>query len=259
MLAELDLSESKFRDAYAVADGSFKLFAGNKDALKLRGLALAGEKKCPQAESDLKGCGFASSDPRVAGALLSCLVERGRWQEASDFAAQLPPDVAKDRTVQQLTLTAAAGLTASRPAATPTPVMARGPAPTFTPWGAGRPTAVGGAGTLGVPAQKPPTGAAVLSPAEKADLDRARELAKAGRLDDAFALARKVAEARPDVVEPQLVAAEMALVRRFGRRETRATAGPEASHTQGAVDVLRHQARFSQDGRGCAPRVMRRG
>jgi len=210
MLAELDLSEGHFRDAYATADGAFKLFAGNKDALKLRGLALAAEKKWPQAESDLKACGFASSDPRVAGALLSCLVEQQRWQEASDLAAQLPPEVAKDRTVQQLTVTAAAGLTAARPAATPTPVMARGPAPTFTPWLAGKAAATAGAGTLGVPPQTRPAGTGVLSPAEKADLGRARELAKAGRLDDAFALARKVADARPDVVEPQLVAAEMA-------------------------------------------------
>jgi hypothetical protein len=37
-----------------------------------------------------------------------------------------------------------------------------------------------------------------------------QELAKSGKLDEAFVIARKVADARPDLVRPQFVAAEMA-------------------------------------------------
>jgi predicted Zn-dependent protease len=58
--------------------------------------------------------------------------------------------------------------------------------------------------------EKSPTKKGPLSAAERADLDRAQELAKAGNLDGAFALARKVADARPDLVEPQFLAAEFA-------------------------------------------------
>jgi hypothetical protein len=119
--------------------------------------------------------------------------------------------------------------------------MARGPAPTYTPWAAARPTtiaerptptgrlaqaptptprptqrpaagiaATAGAGAPALQAQKPATIPGVLSPAEGANLDRARELANAGDLDGAFALARKVADARSDCAEPQFVTAELA-------------------------------------------------
>jgi predicted Zn-dependent protease len=59
-------------------------------------------------------------------------------------------------------------------------------------------------------AQKPPPTPGLLSPAESSNLDRARELAKAGDLDGALALARGVADARPDCAEPQFVTAELA-------------------------------------------------
>jgi len=92
------------------------------------------------------------------------------------------------------------------------------------------PTSAAGIGATGFPqasatktAGKPATGIASaggqaqrspakgpLSPAEKADLNRARDLANAGNLDASFALARKVADARPDLAEPQYVAAEIA-------------------------------------------------
>ena len=306
MLADLELGEGKPSDAVAAADGALKLAPGNKEALNLRGLALAADKKWAQAVDSLKACGCASSDPKVAGAMLTSLVELKRWQDANDFARQLPPDVAKDRTVQQLTVSAAVGLTASMAAATPSPARAApgavktgekppagaavaagvvaagppataarkpadkptpaaaaagavaagsaqasatnlapkpsapvgvlgfvaggasqvsatkptgkptvGPSPqTLTPKPAERPAtgvaAAAGAGSPSAPAQKPVTTKGVLSPTERADLDRVQELAKAGMLDEAFALARKVADARPDLVEPQFVAAEMA-------------------------------------------------
>jgi tetratricopeptide (TPR) repeat protein len=281
MLADLELAEGKPREAFGAVDGALKLSPGNTEALKLRGLALAADKKWSSAENDLRACGFASSDPKVAGALLTCLVELKRWQEANEFAAQLPPDVAKDRTVQQLTVSAAVGLTALQAAVAPTPtralpggakpeepgagvtaatgVVAASPSQTPTPRPADTPTppvvatkvVAGGSpqpsttkaassapaptSAAGIPATglaqasatkpagKPATGIASaggqaqknpaqgpLSPAEKADLDRAWDLTRAGNLDAAFALARKVADARPDLAEPQYVAAEIA-------------------------------------------------
>ena len=306
MLADLELGEGKPSDAVAAADGALKLAPGNKEALKLRGLALAADNKWSQAVDNLRACGCASSDPKVAGAMLTSLVELKRWQEANDFARQLPPDMAKDRTVQQLTVSAAVGLTASMTAATPTParaapgaaktgekppagaavaagVVVAGPPPTATPKPAGKPTppaaaagavaggssqasatkpapkpsapvgalgvvaggvsqatgtkptekpmvgpssqaptpksavkpatgiaAAAGSGSPGASAQKSPIRTGPLSAAERADLDRAQELAKAGNLDGAFALAHRVADARPDLAEPQFLAAELA-------------------------------------------------
>jgi predicted Zn-dependent protease len=49
-----------------------------------------------------------------------------------------------------------------------------------------------------------------MSAAEKAELDRARDLANAGNLDAALAIARKIADAHPDLAEPQFVTAEIA-------------------------------------------------
>jgi tetratricopeptide (TPR) repeat protein len=262
MLAELELAEGNPREAYAAADGALKQSPGKAEALKLRGLALAADRKWSQAEADLKACGLASADPRVAAALLSCLVEQKRWQEANDLAAHLPPEVAKDPSVRQLTIAAAAALTAShpggvptpakavpttartgekpasgtagtagtaaagtvgvvaagsvqtpapRPAAKPTPpVVATGvyaggslrPLPTKTAYIAPTPTraAAALAAAAPPPATRPPVKAASgiasasaqaqgtagrgqLSPAERADLDRARALANAGDLD----------------------------------------------------------------------------
>ena len=282
MLAELELAEGNPREAHAAADGALRQSPGKADALKLRGLALAADRKWSQAESDLKACGLASSDPRVAGALLSCLVDQKRWQEANDLAAHLPPDVAKDRTVQQLTLAAAGGLAASQAAVAPTParevpgtaktgekpgtgatasagVVAAGPVPPPAPRPAERTSPpVVATGVLAGGSLRPlptktayidptPTRAAAIAPtaspqpsatkppvtptggigsasgqpqrsaargplslAERADLDRARNLADAGDLDAALALARKVADARPDLAEPQHVTAEIA-------------------------------------------------
>ncbi len=286
IMADLELADSNPRSAYEAADSALKLSPGNRAALKFRGLALRADKNWSPAAEDLKSCGLASADPEVAGALLTCLVELRHWQEANDFASKLPPDLAKERTVRELTVTAAAGLAASQPAVAPTPtwgvpggakvaerpaasaaggtwVVAGGPPQTPTPRPAGGPTTATGAlgypaagapppsatrpaekptaaagfaqtstpksagwrvvgtsssagaasaGTrpAGTPAQRAPTRGGFLSPTQRADLDRVQELAKTGQLDDAFALARKVADARPDLIEPQFVAAEMA-------------------------------------------------
>jgi tetratricopeptide (TPR) repeat protein len=282
MLAELELGEGNFSDAIAAANGALKISPASRDALRLRGLALAAQKKWPQAESDLKACGLASSDPKVAGALLTTLDEQKRWQEASDLAAQLPPTVAKDPIVQEASATAAAGLKATQPTGAPPAtrhppetatsaqasgagvtagVAAPGPAATATPTPTqravaptkvaavatpppfatkpvtGQAAAAGGVGVLAAaatrtptprPPSKPAPGAATgtiasaapapsrapsggpLTAADRAELDRAGILAGAGDLDGALALARTVADAHPDVAEPQFVTAELA-------------------------------------------------
>jgi tetratricopeptide (TPR) repeat protein len=279
MLADLELSDGNVREASKAADAALKLAPGNREALKLRGLALVADKKWAQAESDLKACGLASSDPKVAGALLTCLVELKRWQEASDFTAKLPSDVANDRVVQQMSTTAALEVRASQAGVAPTPTRAvaagakaagmtaagttvaaggaaAGPLRTPTPRpaersaaptvaaGSGQPSATGAASkavvstsvvavaavastptpaprptsrpaatgaiasATGQSASNPPKGP--MSAAEKAELDRARDLANAGNLDAALAIARKIADAHPDLAEPQFVTAEIA-------------------------------------------------
>jgi tetratricopeptide (TPR) repeat protein len=121
MLAELELSQGRPHAAYTAAEGAMTLAPGNREALRLRGLALAGEKKWPQAAADLQACGTASSDPRVAGALLSALVELKRWQEAGALTAQLSPAVANDPAVRQLTGTVAGHVRVTSAAVVPTP------------------------------------------------------------------------------------------------------------------------------------------
>jgi predicted Zn-dependent protease len=94
----------------------------------------------------------------------------------------------------------------------PTPTRAAGVAAAAIPQtSATKPSAKPASGIASATGQ-PQTSAAKgpLSPAERADLDRARDQANAGDLDAALALARKVADARPDLAEPQHVAAEIA-------------------------------------------------
>jgi tetratricopeptide (TPR) repeat protein len=212
MLAELELGEGNFGDAIVATDGALKNSPTNRDALRLRGLALAGQKKWPQAEADLEACGLAASDPRVADALLNSLVEQKRWQEACDLAAELPPGVAADPAVRDVSAVAALGLkaslgTAARPISGPvTPVQ--GAASPRTTQAAPGATAVEAASTDSAPLKQPAAGA--LDPAAKADLDEARTLTATGNLEAAFALAKKVADTHPDVAEAQFVAAELA-------------------------------------------------
>jgi tetratricopeptide (TPR) repeat protein len=121
MLAELELSQGRPHAAYTAAEGAAMLSPRNREALRLRGLALAAEKRWPQAAADLQACGTASSDPRVAGVLLSALVELKRWQEAGALTAQLSPEVAKDPAVRQLIGTLADHVRATSAAVVPTP------------------------------------------------------------------------------------------------------------------------------------------
>jgi tetratricopeptide (TPR) repeat protein len=132
MLAQLDLAEGDVRGAWQGADVALQIAPGSKEALRVRGLSFAGDKRWAQAVDDLRACGGATSDPRVAAALLASLVELKRWQEASTYVAQLPPALAKDPAIQDLGKRAGNGLKAASPAPAPTPAPTRAPMPAPT-------------------------------------------------------------------------------------------------------------------------------
>jgi tetratricopeptide (TPR) repeat protein len=129
MLAQLDLAEGDPRGAWQNADAGLKITPGSKEALRVRGLGFAGDKRWAQAVDDLSACGGATSDARVAAALLASLVELKRWQEASAYVAQLPPALAKDPGIQDLGERAGNGLKGANPPPTPTPAPTRAPTP----------------------------------------------------------------------------------------------------------------------------------
>ncbi len=235
MLAQLDLAEGDVRGAWQGADAALQIAPGSKEVLRVRGLGFAGDKRWAQAVDDLRACGGATSDPRVAAALLASLVELKRWQEASTYVAQLPPALAKDPAIQDLGKRTGNGLKAASPAPVPTPAPTRAPmpaptaVPTRTPVPA--PTAtqavppatktVQGAGSPPpAPVTLVPAGAAVaadrkptavpLAPAVQAELDRVWDLARTNKLEDACTAARRVADAHPESPEAQQLAGEMA-------------------------------------------------
>ena len=257
MLAQLDLAEGDPRGARQNADAGLKIAPGNKEALRLRGLGFAGDKRWSQAVDDLRACGAPSSDPSVTTALLLSLVELQRWQEASAYVAQFPPALAKDAAIQDLAQRAGNGLKAAGPAPSQTPgptATQAAPAPTKTVQGgppssaAATKTVQGGpppsatatktvqggpppsaAATKTVQGGPPPSAAATLAPgvgivtaadkkataapsplAVQAELDRVGELARANKLEEANAAARRAADAHPESPEAQLLAGEMA-------------------------------------------------
>jgi hypothetical protein len=259
MLAQLDLDEGDVRGAWQGADAALQIAPGSKEALRVRGLGLAGDKRWSQAVDDLRACGGATSDARVVAALLTSLVELKRWQDAGAYVAQLPPALAKGPAIQDLRKRAGNALNAANPAPPPTPapthaptpaptaaptpiptsaatpVPTRTPTPTATAAATRAPTppptatqavpaatkTVQGSGSsppaavnlvpasAGAAADRKPT-AVPLPPVVQAELDRVRELARTNRLEDAYAAARRVADAHPESPEAQQLAGEMA-------------------------------------------------
>jgi tetratricopeptide (TPR) repeat protein len=132
MLGQLDLAEGDVRGAWQNADAGLKIAPGSEEALRVRGLGFAGDKRWSQAVDDLRACGGVTSDRRVAAALLGSLVELKRWQEASAYVAQLPPALATDPAIRDLEERAGNGLKAATPALTPTPARTHTPTPAPT-------------------------------------------------------------------------------------------------------------------------------
>ena len=139
-LASLALTDGDSVVAREQADAALALSPGNKEALRLRGLALSRDKKWAQASADLKASEAAASDARVAEALLRCEVQLEQWQAAATLVALLPPDIRQAGAIPELSrrtddALAEARSAAARPTVAPTP--AKSPETKSTP----RPTA----------------------------------------------------------------------------------------------------------------------
>jgi tetratricopeptide (TPR) repeat protein len=236
MAASAALKDGDTETAREQADAVLALSPGDKEALRLRGLALARDKKWAQASADLKASGAATTDPQAAESLLRCLVQLELWQDAATLVAQLPATMRKQTAIAELSGRADAGLAktraaatkptvpATRPAAekpspkptamkaTPTPTRTATPRPTSRPVAA-TPTATPRPRSTATPAPKAsPTAVSLTSPPAPFgdELARAQELAAQDRLSEAFAVAQGVADAYPDAAEAQHVAAEIA-------------------------------------------------
>lgn len=245
MLAELELAEGRSGPAARAAETAFRLAPDTPQTLRVRGLALAAEKRWALALADLERLSAADKDPRVLVAILGGLVELERWNEAVTAADSLPAilvsrsDVARlVRRAQDGAQKAAAREARRLPTATPTePVPTPAPAsvetaapetgqesltappPTPTP----RRRSPRATPTVLPTPTPPPT--ASLSAEDLAALGRAQDLVRANDLVGAFNLARAVADGNPEVGEAQRAAGEMAYriarwseaVRYFGR------------------------------------------
>lgn len=230
MLAELELAEGRSGSAMRAAESAFRLAPDTPQTLRVRGLALAAEKRWALALADLDRLPAEDRDPRVQIAILGGLVELDRWSEAVAAAEQLPPALASRSDVARLVRRAqdgaqkAAAREARRlPTATPTE-------PATTPVPAGTETSVSETTHESLTAPPPtpaprrrspratptvlppptPPAAASLSPEDAAALTRAHELVRANDLLGAFNLARAVADGNPQVGEAQRAAGEMA-------------------------------------------------
>ncbi len=248
MLADLSLSQGNAEAAVAAAEKALKVEPGNKEALRLRGLALAAERRWQPALDDLTGSGSVGTDRAATEAGLRCLVELARFQEASALYTGLPQTLAGDRAIRQLSGVAAVGIAQAN--ATPTP-RSSPERPTFPPTATARPTlpatptsaptstATRAATWTPTPTPSPsattapspiptatrvPTGAvAARTPTarERAELAAIRDLMQKKQFDEAFVSARRLADEHADLVEAQFVAAELAYrTRRFAEAVT---------------------------------------
>lgn len=240
LLGRLEMADGRFARAAELADRVLATTPESQPALCLRGLARAGAGDCAGAVADLALCDQSRSEVAVAITRLDCLAELGRWTEARDLAAALPPALRENRQVARLERRAEK----NAPEAAPAPAAADAAA-AETPAGgaagaAAEAPAAGAAGAAaGAPpaAQPPPSGApaatapAPVSPtppgpaperppdpalgAEDASrLATARAQLAAARttedLGEAWELASGVADCHPGSIEAQHLAAEIA-------------------------------------------------
>jgi tetratricopeptide (TPR) repeat protein len=184
MLARMDLDEGHIDDAIRNASVVLQYDQGNQDALLIRGLAMAEQRRWDAAVMDLAASGKAGHDERRAEALLRGYVELGRWQEASSFIASLPGDVRNASSIQGLVQSVEKNWRQEEA----DPSSARG--------------------------ENSVTPSAVLSSEETEELQRARaildESVDREDLLTAYQLAREVADKRPDVARAQHLAGEAA-------------------------------------------------
>ena len=249
LLGRLELAAGAFPRAAELAGRVIAADPGSQPGLCLRGLARAGASDCAGAAEDLAGCDQARTDEAVAVTHLSCLDDLERWQEAVAFAATLPPGLRASRRVARLERRAQRKAPRAPAAGQAPPAGDEAPAAAASPDddppdqaaaegdrpAAGAETSPGSASSAtgdetspatasnGAPAEAspvppsaPPAPAAAppLSGEDAAKLEHARSLLAAARtagdLDEAWALARDVADRNPASRAAQHLAAEVA-------------------------------------------------
>lgn len=214
LLARLELDDRRTERAIAVADELLQRAPDNAGAFCVRGLALVRLDRCPAAVDDLTRCDRTPLDLPVAYAMLACLSELERWQEAADWLATVAPAVRADGSIVRLQRR----------------VNRRLPSGDGAPSGGGAATgseaaAAGGESAAGSDAATPTTDAPpppappvevvpALTPEDASTLRRARALLARARttadLGEAAELAGGVADRNPDSTAAQLLAAEIA-------------------------------------------------
>jgi hypothetical protein len=215
-LAELELAEGKPARAAELAGAVLAAAPADEEARCLRGTARARSGACADAVADLAACPRARREAAPAEALLACLVDDGRWDEARRLAGELAPALREARPIARLLKRverrAGAGGEADG-ADDDAPATAA--APPADPGAAPDPSAA---------AASPPAAAPALAAADQETLRRVRAALAEARtvrdLDEALRQATDVAERNPGDADAQHLAGEVAY---------RASRWPEAS------------------------------
>lgn len=183
LLAELEFAEKRFDRAIELTGQVLQQDQENRDARRLRGLALAATKRWDKAAADLSGCACAGDDPVVAEALAEALGQLQRFSELAGFLETLPPDTQKRPTIVRW-----------RAKLSALPAHAPSPKPAVTPSAQVR---------AAVPPEENPQPAAE-GPSQ------VQKLFDQGKLAEAFSLARSLADQAPENRQLQLLAGEAA-------------------------------------------------
>lgn len=185
LLAELEFSEKRFDRAIELAGGVLEQDQDNREALRLRGLALAAAKRWDKAAADLGRCACAVDDPMVAEALVEALGQLQRFSELLGFLKNLPQETQKRPAIARWRQKLAA-LSANTPTPSPKPEVTQPPQDRA------------GASSEGGPRPAPE------------GLSQVHKLLDQGRLTEALALARSLADQAPENRQLQLLAGEVA-------------------------------------------------
>lgn len=205
MLAELELEEGRHRQAASQAEEALQVDPENPRALRVRGLAQAARRRWPEAVDALERSGLAQQDAGVAASLLRGLLETDRAAEAVELFGGLPSELAEQEALARLGAQAASLSRQAREEPEPDrPGQESDPAD----------EPVGTAETLQPVVDSGDdqrTGRLEdVSPETRRDLRQAHTLAAQNRLEEAFVLARRVADHNPELVEAQHLAGELA-------------------------------------------------
>lgn len=101
-LAELDVSEDRPDAALKLIERVLASEPTNLEARCLRGRAEAADGHYDVAALDLSSCDRLTSDPQIAGALLSCWLKLRQLDKATQFLASLPEDVRRQPPIPDL-------------------------------------------------------------------------------------------------------------------------------------------------------------